>query len=61
MCGYAFFGADHILFGTDAPYGSHGNRTVMDMTIQSVEQMQISDAEKKKIFEDNARKILKLD
>ena len=22
MCGYAFFGADHLLFGTDAPLGS---------------------------------------
>jgi uncharacterized protein len=60
MCGYEFFGADHILFGTDAPYGDHGARTVVDQTIQSVEQMNISPAEKKKIFEDNARKILKL-
>lgn len=60
MCGYAFFGADHILFGTDAPYGSHRDRTVVDMTIKSIEQMSISSAEKKKIFEDNAKNILKL-
>lgn len=60
MCGFAFFGADHILFGTDAPYGDHGEKTVVDLTIQSVEQMNISAADKKKIFEDNAKKILKL-
>jgi predicted TIM-barrel fold metal-dependent hydrolase len=60
MCGYAFFGADHILFGTDSPFGDHGERTVVDLTIQSVEQMNISPIEKKKIFEDNAKKILKL-
>jgi uncharacterized protein len=60
MCGYAFFGADQILFGTDAPYGSHGERTVIDVTIQSVENMKISSAEKKLVFEENAKRVLKL-
>jgi len=60
MCGFAFFGAEHMLFGTDAPYGSHGDKTVIDRTIQSIENMPINQAEKKKIYEDNAKKLLRL-
>ncbi len=61
MCGYAFFGADHILFGTDMPYGSYsGERTVVEETIDSIEKMNIPSAEKVKIFKDNAIKLLNL-
>jgi predicted TIM-barrel fold metal-dependent hydrolase len=61
MCGYAFFGADHMLFGTDMPYGSHdGELTVVDETIESIDKMNIPQAEKNKIFSDNAIKLLNL-
>ena len=61
MCGYAFFGADHILFGTDMPYGSYsGERTVVEETIDSIEKMNIPSLEKVKIFKDNAIKLLNL-
>jgi predicted TIM-barrel fold metal-dependent hydrolase len=61
MCGHSFFGADHLLFGTDMPYDSEfGDRTIRQ-TIQSVEQMTISDSEKKMIFGDNAKKVLGLE
>jgi predicted TIM-barrel fold metal-dependent hydrolase len=61
MCGYAFFGAEHIVFGTDMPYGSYtGDRTVVEETIESIEQMNISAAEKNKIFNENAAKLLNL-
>ena len=60
MCAHAFCGADHILFGTDTPYdpliGDYGTRH----TIDAIEQMAIPDSDKKKIFEDNARKLLRL-
>jgi len=60
MCAYHFFGAEHLLFGTDAPFdpqiGDYGTRK----TIQAIEQMDIPDADRKKIFEDNARKLLRL-
>lgn len=60
MCCYAFFGAEHMLFGTDMPYDSQfGLRQVREV-ISSVEEMDISDAEKKLIFEDNARRLLRL-
>ncbi len=60
MCAYAFCGAEHIVFGTDFPYDSQYGERYIRQTIQSVEQMNISDLEKKMIFEDNARKICRL-
>jgi aminocarboxymuconate-semialdehyde decarboxylase len=60
MCGYSFYGADHLLFGTDMPYDSEfGGRNIRE-TIRSVEQMTITDSEKKMIFVDNAKKVLRL-
>jgi len=59
-CAYAFCGADHLLFATDFPYDSQFGERYIRQTIQSIEQMNINDKEKKMIFEDNARKLLRL-
>ncbi len=60
MCGYVFFGADKILFGTDYPYpGASGDVAVADV-IRSVESMNVGREEKAKMFSGNARQILKL-
>jgi uncharacterized protein len=58
MCGHAFFGEDHMLFGTDMPYAS---LDTVDLTIKAIEQMEITDAEKEKIFHNNARRLLRLE
>ncbi len=55
MCGHAFFGAEHILFGTDMPHGGTAN---VEQTISSIEQMAVPDADKRQIFADNARRLL---
>jgi predicted TIM-barrel fold metal-dependent hydrolase len=60
MCAYAFFGAEHLLFATDMPFDSQMGDVCVRDTIRSVEQMDIPDSDKRKIFEDNARKILRL-
>lgn len=60
MCGYNFFGVDHILFGTDMPYDGQLGDRYTGQTILSVEQMAIPDVEKQKIFEGNAKKLLHL-
>ncbi len=60
MCSYDFFGARHLLFGTDMPYDSQFGLTFTGETVNSIEQMAIGDAEKKMIFEDNARTLLRL-
>lgn len=58
MYGYNFFGADHLLLGTGAPFSAMNNLT--RQTISSVERMNIPDIEKEKIFTRNAADILKL-
>lgn len=57
MCGYAFFGANHMVFATDMPYPSI---EMIDGTISAVESMEIPNSDKKKIFEGNARRLLRL-
>jgi uncharacterized protein len=60
MDGYAFFGADHVLFATDAPYDAANGDVFIRETINSVLEMDISDEDRKKIFEDNARRLFRL-
>jgi uncharacterized protein len=61
MCGHAFFGADRLLFGVDFPLGDLENGTRnYRQTINAIEEMNISAEDKKKIYEDNARKIYRL-
>jgi len=60
MCGYAFFGADRILFGTDMPYDNQLGERSTRQTILSIVQMSIPDSDKEKIFEDNARRLFRL-
>jgi aminocarboxymuconate-semialdehyde decarboxylase len=60
MCGYAFFGADHMLFGTDFPYDAQLGDIFIRQGIAAIEQMDIPGPEKKKIFEDNARELFRL-
>ena len=60
MCGYSFFGAENIVFGTDMPIDSQlGLRQTRD-TIYAIERMDISEDDKMKIFEANARRLLRL-
>jgi predicted TIM-barrel fold metal-dependent hydrolase len=58
MCGYEFFGSDHLLFGSDAPYGPGSGLTLE--TIQSIEKMNIPAIEKDNIFSQNAIRLLKI-
>jgi predicted TIM-barrel fold metal-dependent hydrolase len=58
MCAYDYFGADHLLFGTDAPLGPRWG--IVEDTIASIERMAIPDADKEKILKKNAVDLLKL-
>ncbi|MFC2024426.1 amidohydrolase family protein [Chloroflexota bacterium] len=60
MCGYSFFGPDHILFGTDYPYDVEGGDRYIERTIEAVNRMPISDADKDKIFQGNSKRMLNL-
>lgn len=60
MCGYSFFGGDHLLFGTDMPYDSQLGDRATRQVINAIEQMDIPEAGKKKVFENNVRKLMRL-
>jgi aminocarboxymuconate-semialdehyde decarboxylase len=59
-CGLAFFGADQLLFGTDMPFDPEKGPGFIRETIRCIEQMRASPEEKTKIYEGNARRLLKL-
>ncbi len=60
MCGYDFFGEDHLLFGSDMPYDVGNGAIAIRQTIEAIENMNIPESSKKKIYEGNARKLLHL-
>jgi len=60
MCSYALYGAQHMLFATDFPYDTQWGLRHNRATIESVNNMDITAAEKKMIFEGNARSLLRL-
>jgi aminocarboxymuconate-semialdehyde decarboxylase len=60
-CGLAFFGADHVLFGSDYPFDVEGGAKYIRETIRSVDGATASPGDKRKICEENARRLLKLD
>ncbi|MBI4637191.1 MAG: amidohydrolase [Candidatus Rokubacteria bacterium] len=59
-CGLAFFGADRVLFGTDMPFDPERGPGFIRETIAAMERMRATPGEKKKIYEDNARRMLRL-
>lgn len=59
-CAHAFFGTDHLLFGTDFPFDSFEGERYTRETIESIEKMYLSEADKKKIYEENVRSLFRL-
>jgi uncharacterized protein len=59
-CGHAFFGTASCLFATDAPFDSEQGRGLLRNTIKAVEALEISAADRERIFAGNARALLKL-
>jgi aminocarboxymuconate-semialdehyde decarboxylase len=59
-CGYAFFGPDRIVFGTDFPYGLEEGEDFIRENLASLKRMNIGENDKKKILGENAKKLLKI-
>ena len=59
-CGVSFFGLDHILFATDMPFDPEKGPGFIRETIRSIESMSSAPADRAKIYEGNARRLLKL-
>lgn len=61
MCGYHFFGADHLLFAADFPLGdTEAGAKNLRKTVSAIEEMDITKAERKQIYEDNASNLMHL-
>lgn len=54
-CGLDYFGADHVLFGTDMPFVGH-----ISDTLDGIAQLNLDDTDKHAIMEGNARRLLSL-
>lgn len=60
-CAHAFFGADHILFGTDMPFDDEGGARSVRETLRSVAGMDVTAEVRNLILEGNARRLLRLE
>lgn len=56
---YNFFGADHVLFGTDVPFDCKAGEILTPETVRSVEALSIPEEDRRKIYSGNALKLLK--
>lgn len=59
-CGLDFFGADKVVFASDAPFDPEGGPMYIRDTIRVIDGLDISDADREKIYNGNARKLLGL-
>ena len=59
-CGLEFFGVDQIVFASDCPFDPEKGPMYIRETIKIIENLPISDEDRYKIFEGNARKLMKM-
>ena len=57
-CGLAFFGADHVVFASDCPFDPEGGPMFIREGIRSVEELNLPEGDKRKIYFGNAMKLL---
>jgi predicted TIM-barrel fold metal-dependent hydrolase len=55
VCGLEFFGVDHVLFASDAPFGPGGGSGYIRGSMDVMESLDISNADKEKICYRNAQ------
>ena len=60
-CGLDFFGPDKVLFASDSPFDPEGGTMYIRETIEIVDALDISDADRHKIYQGNAVELLKLE
>lgn len=55
---YEFFGPDHVLFGTDAPFDAEGGDLCTAENARAVTELNVSDDERERIFAGNVERLL---
>jgi aminocarboxymuconate-semialdehyde decarboxylase len=59
-CGYAFFGPDRMMYGSDYPFGPEAGEDFIRSNLEGVRSMDIPTEDKEKILGGNAKKLLKI-
>ena len=59
-CGLDFYGADHVVFGTDFPYGPEGGMCFLRENIRAMTDLEMPLPERDSIYFANAQKLLPL-
>jgi aminocarboxymuconate-semialdehyde decarboxylase len=59
-CGLDFFGAENVLFASDSPFDPERGPAYIRETIKIIDSLPISETDRKKIYEGNARRLLRL-
>ena len=59
-CGLDFFGADRVVFASDCPFDPEGGPMFIREGIRSVEDLNLSEPDKRKIYFGNALKLLRM-
>ena len=55
-----FFGEDHVLFASDAPFDPEGGPMYIRETIRQIDAIGLNEAQRRKIYQDNAVRLLGL-
>ena len=58
-CGLDFFGPDHVVFASDCPFDPEGGPMFIREGIRSIEELNVPDSVKQKIYVENALRLLK--
>jgi predicted TIM-barrel fold metal-dependent hydrolase len=56
-CGLKFFGTDHVVFASDAPFDPEGGPVYIRETLKVIDSLDISEADRQKIYQDNAERL----
>lgn len=59
-CSHDFFGTEHMLFATDAPFDARGGRQLVGRCIEAVDELTLATEAKAAIFGGNAATLLRL-
>jgi aminocarboxymuconate-semialdehyde decarboxylase len=59
-CGLDFFGPEHVVFASDAPFDPEGGPMYIRETIKILDNLDISDAVRQQIYQGNAERLMKI-
>ncbi len=60
-CGLDFFGADHVLFGTDCPFDPEGGPLFIREIIKTIDSLKLKEGDRRKLYFGNAMRMLRLE